>query len=294
LHQLLKLDYLAEAERRGWPNRGLGNRRNNRNTLSFLGRAPAAQAIERLLGGLGHALKDRGVGDRYRLLRRLYTISPSVHELWFFDSHFRLRVDNIIQGRLGLKTLLTAHASGNHRLGKAVLTYVAKNAILLENQYRGRGIRGLLEVEPERNALERSAQLIRRYQGRRPGDQEGLLRSGLIEEVLATAHGLLRDAGYAPITLGNLATKDRWLFYAPCAINEGPLFIPGGQLLPSMLADSLDRVSSRDALGQHLIVWDYLSEDSSLAASGQMAAWRLRIRELLASSGKGDKAGLEL
>lgn len=286
LHQLVKLDYLEEAKKRRWPNLGLGNQWNNRNTLSFLHRAPAAREIGRLLDEFQRVLKGQKLEDCYWLLRWLYIVSPSLHELWFFESHFRVRTDNIIQGRLGLKTLLTACSLGNQSLWKAALTYVSKNVIMLENQYRGMGVCGLLEMEPAQDALNRSAELIQRYQQEKPGDQRQLLRSGFIEELLAVVHSLLRDEGFDSLISGNLATKEKWLFYAPCVINEGPLFIPKDDFPLAVLTDNLNVVNPGKTLLQCFILWDYLSEDKVSLASGEhIAAWRLRIQELLTSAG---------
>jgi len=290
LHQLIKVDYLEEARRQAWPNYGLGNQRNNRNTLNFLCRAPVAKKIEQPLSELQQFLKGTELGECYRLLCHLYTISPSIHELWFFDSHFRIRIDNIIQGRLGFKTLLTARSRGNERLWKATLTYVMKNAILLENQYRLMGSGMLLRVKPEPNVLPRLAQLIQWYQENPPGNREELLSSGVIEEVLEVVHGLLLDTWCDPFSWDKLATRDKWLLYAPCAINEGPLFIPKNKSFSTMLINNLNKINPRDALQQHWIIWDYLSEDGISPASGeQLAMWRLRILGLIESV---DKSGL--
>lgn len=118
-HQQLKVGYLRSALKRRWPDFGTGNKKNNRNTVAFLKEMEKEQKYRMFfqeLQDLQNQLRSKDVEQNYSILRELYAISSGIHELWFFDTHFKIRVENVIKGRLGLKALLRAQLSKNPSL----------------------------------------------------------------------------------------------------------------------------------------------------------------------------------
>jgi hypothetical protein len=85
-----------------------------------------------------------------------------------------------------------------------------------------------------------------------------LLGSGILHRGLEVVHGLVRSVGYAPILSGALATSEKWLFYAPCAVNEGPLLLPrDGVDLLGITPRGYTCEDTREMLQQALSVCEY-------------------------------------
>lgn len=219
----------------------------------------------------------------YRTLRRLYFVSPSLHELWFFGEHYRLRINHIVRGRLGLKALLRAHTSRNEALAKASITYMVKNAILLETMYRPCGLPGMLDTEPPDDLPGACRRLLDRYDPAVPSNAKDLLRSQLLRQGLEVVHGLVKSVGYGPIVSGRLATSEKWLLYAPCVVNEGPLLLPqnGADLLGMKAGEPRVR-ETRDMLKRNFTVCEYDRGTGARLWCGEDACSNHELRERIA------------
>lgn len=260
LHQKLKLDYLYHALDHRYPNLGLGNDKNNKNTVDFLKKSKNRyrQFFEKLAALRREVRKSADPAENYSILKELYMISPSVHELWFFDSHFRIRIEAIIKGRLGLRTFLTARSKGNQPLSKAAITYLTKNCILLENQYASEIGEGLLDARPLKQIIPRARELSK--MDLTFENQRNVLNSGVIEKIFSLVHALLKDVNYQPLTSDNLARKERWLYYAPCSVNEGPLFLPKKGTPLTAISSNVSLENPRQSLSEELHIRDYFDE----------------------------------
>jgi hypothetical protein len=272
-HQELKVAYLRAAEKEGWESRGIGNEQNNRNTVHFLEHSVSQKKRQ---GELAQALNlirrqasrsgdrnEKGIRRACALLRELYILAPGIHELWFQDSNYRVRADNIIRGRLGMKTLLTAKEKGRRTVMRGSMTYLLKNALLLENQYRHAGVARLLDQPPEPHPFRAGAEISSTYRPERYPDIFSLLEDNLLPQLLRTVHGLLKNERYQTLTDGKLATRKKWLYYASCSINEGPFFVPRQEGLPSELS-IIDLEHPRSSLQRKLEVLDYSASKDRL------------------------------
>lgn len=213
----------------------------------------------------------------YRSLKELYAISPGVHELWFFDTHFRIRLDNVVRGKHGLKALLKARSSKNRALFKATVSYLTKQAILLELQYGAEGIVGLLDTDPAIDYRAKAWWILKIYRSERFQNHRQLVRAGIIEGILT--HSLLRRENYATLKSSRLASKELWLYYAPCAINEGPIFAPKGKILPAQLALEVELDEPRISLLRGLEIWDYRGAKSPELIEEILASASKRLKE---------------
>lgn len=85
-HQGLKNEYLQWAKEK-LPNNGIGAEYNGE-TLKVLGRCNVIEEINTRVDIIKNFIKDKDYQERYKMLREIYVIHPSFHELWFFDGHF--------------------------------------------------------------------------------------------------------------------------------------------------------------------------------------------------------------
>lgn len=133
-----------------------------------------------------------------------------------------------------------------------------KNAILLENMYRPCGLPGMLDTRPPDDLPRACRRLLDRYNRAASANAPDLLWSGLLGQGLEVVHGLVKSVGYAPIVSGRLATSEKWLLYAPCAVNEGPLTLPQNEAdLPGMKVGEPHVRRTRDMLKRNLTVCEY-------------------------------------
>jgi len=142
-HQELKHEYLQWAKGR-LPNNGIGAEYNGE-TLKVLGNCNIIEEINTTVDIIKNFIKNKDSRERYEILREIYVIHPSLHELWFFDGHFNHFTGNeyskrlsIVFHRCGLNSYLTSYGRGTlkNRI-KSVSTFVLKQTILSENLFSG-------------------------------------------------------------------------------------------------------------------------------------------------------------
>ena len=173
-------------------------------------------------------IEIRGIQDpfeRYEIIREMYCTHPSLHELWFFDDHFRnffTAKSGGMKQRSGLHSVLTSLERGTFTMTrrKQVSTSLIKQTILLENMFCGRmshSLRDAVVLSEEEMAAE-----IRALSGIGSPSPEDIVDA--IPSVLDITRTILELSNFHPLSTLTPLTEGSFLFYAPCAINEGPLF----------------------------------------------------------------------
>jgi hypothetical protein len=221
LHQALKREYLNWASKK--KDKGIGTK-NNPLTLKFINRYLSPSLKKEILQELkiiSNFLKtNNNLTENYQILREIYIISPSFHEMWFFSTHFATNLKSIIKGRLGLKAFLTSKKKGIlNKTFKGITSFVTKRFILLENLFPQK--ESVIKSQPSKN-VERDINLLLNRDEKFDSPEE-------INEVLPIlyriTHYFLKKTKYSLLKSEILLGKNSWLKYAPCAINEGPIFI---------------------------------------------------------------------
>lgn len=228
-HQELKNEYLEWAEGR-LPNNGIGAEYNGE-TLKVLGRCNAIKEINTKVGIVKNLIKDKDYQERYEILREIYVIHPSFHELWFFDWHFNhfTCAGKILTGRLGIKSYLTwLNGERLDKTRKGISTFTLKRTILLENLFSGVLDCSLCDVDPlSDEQLKKAIEGLKSDLEKRVGSKEDSLyfpediksKMPVIFEICRT---LLERTDFDALKTDKLLSHGGWLYYAPCNINEGP------------------------------------------------------------------------
>lgn len=212
-HQELKYDYLQWAKDK--PNQGLGSV-NNSFTLEFLKKQADKNKIKEIKNSIKLLLNKRYDNEtKYMFLRELYLIHPSFHEIWFFNTHYNH--SEITTGRLGLKAYLTCKPD-NEKTQKGITTFLLKRAILLENLYSSKLPKTLIEYETTENPYHEIKLFLDQYNDNL--DHAEVLE--LLPYFFQIVNSLLKKFDFA--SFDSVLNYNSWMLYAPCSINEGPIF----------------------------------------------------------------------
>lgn len=234
-HQELKNEYLEWTKgRQGLLHNGGIGSENNTATIEFLKTDSAmVKEINTRLGMVKEAIRNKDWQERYEILREIYVIHPSFHELWFFDWHFNhfTCAGKILTGRLGIKSYLT-WLNGKHldKTRKGISTFTLKRTILLENLFSGVLDCSLCDFDPlSDEQLKISIEGLKSDLEKRTGSKKDPLylaediqsKMPVIFEICRT---LLERTDFDALKTDKLLSYNGWLCYAPCNINEGPIF----------------------------------------------------------------------
>lgn len=182
-HQDLKREYLKIGSHLG----------SNCNSFTLNWIKKNTQSLDPFINSL--------LGGDYNDIRKLYIVSPSLHELWYFDIHFWHLMKNILYGRLGLKAVLTSRRN-NTSIDSS--TFLLRRAILIENML---GSDLMLNASPLYLSQENFNLLTNSVDSLNVDFQFFFsLIKGLID--LSRMENLVKT----------------WKFYSPCTFNEGPIF----------------------------------------------------------------------
>jgi hypothetical protein len=208
--------------------------------------------------------------------------------MWFYDRHFSLFYEPKLGGiysRLGLKSVSTSIKKGTlpGRL-KGISTFLLKWVILLDNLYAGKTERSLFDYPPVDNAklLENVRQL---QKDPNPDVNEVIQDLPIIYE---TIHTILHRTGYSSLDPDIILDNDRVLMYAPCAVNEGPIFHKISQDSRSVIlkkAMSGDRSLVRKTLAEHFTIRPIASDEKKSLKSSSI----LQAREPVAHTEKNQR-----
>ena len=220
-HYKLKNEYLQWAKGK-LTNNGIGAE-HNAETLKVLGKCNAIEEINTKVDTIKKLIKRRDYQERYEILREIYVIHPSFHELWFFDGHFNHFTGRggLLTGRLGLKSYLTSLSSGKlEKRIKGISTFVFKRTILVENLFSGVLDNSLFDFDPlDNKELEAKIKDLAKLSDPSPSDIKLKM-----QDVFKITRTLLDNTDYDTLDGNRLLDRDKWLYYAPCDINEGPIF----------------------------------------------------------------------
>jgi len=225
-HQELKREYLQWAKG-NLPNNGIGAEHNGE-TLEVLGKCKAVEEINARVGMVKNLSKNTGCQERYEILREIYAIHPSFHELWFFDGHFNHLTGDVYSKRIsivfhrcGLNSYLTSYRRGTlEKRIKSVSTFVLKQTILSENLFSGVLGCSLFDFDAL-NDEQFEAKIIDLNKLSNPSPDELKSKMPDLFEITKT---LLDKTEYDALKTDKLLESGKWLSYAPCDINEGPIF----------------------------------------------------------------------
>jgi len=221
LHQVLKKEYLTWAFKK--KDKGIGSK-NNPLTLKFINKylSPSLKKeILRELKIISNFLKaNNKLVENYQILREIYIISPSFHEIWFFSTHFATNLKSVINGRLGLKAFLTSKKKGTlNKTLKGITSFVTKRSILLENLFSQKA--SVIESQPSKN-VEKDINLLLNTSKNFDSPEE---INKALPVLYRITHYFLKKTKYSLLKSDILIGKNSWLKYAPCSVNEGPIFI---------------------------------------------------------------------
>jgi hypothetical protein len=238
-HQELKKQYLDWAKNK--KDCGIGSQHNSL-TLDYINNHAEKNLLKHIRNDLKELFNNENdIEEQYLNLRELYLIHPSFHECWFFSSHFNHQ--EIIKGRLGLKAYLTC-SSDNQRTIKGVTTFLLKRGILLENLYSSQLKKSIIDHEPVNNVKNEINSFLDRY-------NEEMNSSKVLEllpDLFAIVKTLLEETDY--FSLDSVVNFKPWITYAPCSINEGPIFTKKSDKSRVDIFKSFERLDEYDIRGQ--------------------------------------------
>jgi hypothetical protein len=140
--------------------------------------------------------------------------------MWFFSTHFATNLKSVIKGRLGLKAFLTSNKKGTlNKTFKGITSFVIKRSILLENLFSQKA--GVIESQPSKN-VERDINLLLNTSKKFDSPEE---INKALPVLYRITHYFLKKTKYSLLKSEILLGKNSWLKYAPCSVNEGPIFI---------------------------------------------------------------------
>lgn len=239
-HQELKNEYSEWAKgRQGLFHNGIGSE-NNTATIKFLRTdSVMVKEVNTRLNIVKEAIRNGDCQERYKALREIYVIHPSFHELWFFDGHFNhfTCAGKILTGRLGIKSYLT-WLNGKHldKTRKGISTFTLKRTVLLENLFSGVLDCSLCDFDPlSDEQLKKYIKGLKSDLEKRVGSKKCYCseedplyfpediksKMPVIFEICRT---LLERTDFDALKTDKLLSYGGWLHYAPCNINEGPIF----------------------------------------------------------------------
>jgi len=223
-HQDLKREYFKWAKGK-IPNNGYGHDNNKATTLFLKKHSKIASDVKKTLKVLKTKIKTlEDKEQKYNILREIYIIHPSFHEMWLFEGHYNHfnGKGKIINGRGGLKSYFTSlnHGTLSNRL-KIITTWLFKRTILLENLFSG--VLGFSLFDTNILNEKELIQNLRKINGISFETPEEVKFE--MNNLFRICHTLLDKTNYCTLENNNLLSNEAWLEYSQCGINEGPIFI---------------------------------------------------------------------
>jgi len=219
LHQQIKREYLMN-----FGENGIGSK-NNPITLNWLKnqRGENFKRIRTILNQIKRFIRQSNdIQNNYKILREIYAISPSFHENWFYEDHLIRNFEAISKKRSGLKAYLTSKQKGTlEKTLQGITTTVFKYTLLLENLTCSKLSNSLMN-----KSISLSDDVKRDIKNILNITENAVLTSDIIVKsmpcLFRIVRYLLELSGYKQLKSDVLLKS--WLLYAPCSINEGPIF----------------------------------------------------------------------
>lgn len=251
LHQDLKYKYLEWASNK--KDRGIGSAHNplTKDFIENVMDDKTKNKIEQNLKLLSNYQCDKRA--KYNLIRELYMIHPSFHEIWFFSHHYPH--GEILKHRNGLKSYLK---TDNTIKKKICTTFLLKMAILLENLYSSQLKKTLLDYDSVDNVEDNIRFFLSKYNENLSHEEVLKMLPGFFRIVKT----LLETTNY--FSFDNIMKYNIWFDYAYCSINEGPIFIkkskkPRIEIIKEL--KNLNENEIRKHLNKNFIVEEVANDD---------------------------------
>ena len=274
-HQDVKRQYLVWAARRPELRNGGVGAENNRATATFIREnCQGLQPCLSLLEEIRKRAEALDLRDRYEVMRELFVVHPSLHELWDFDGHAGYHRDGILGNRYqGMGALLKKLKAGDG-VGaiRPASVFLAREAIMLENLYSSRLAGSLLDAPllDDKRLVSEMETAVATW-----GPLSVIAFAEKVPAFLSIVHTLLERTGYYGLEWGRVFKNNDWMVgYAPCAVNEGPVFtrIASRSRLEILKGlPALDQASIHDHLLTHFDVTleDYEKDKGTTMANHQ-------------------------
>lgn len=270
-HQDLKRAWLQEAYDK-FEDNGIGSHHNNETKDFFQNsRKDLLLNCRQMTTNIARYIDDcPKIEERYQIFRELYYIHPSFHERWFADEHIAYVTRVLLKGRLGIGVFLS-NPDRSPKVMKGISTFVLRRVLLLENLLAGGLTSSLFEESPLTDT-----ELKTKYQkiyGASYTTADDIRER--MPDIFQVAHTILERTHYGSLTPEILLSKDKWLLYAPCSINEGPIFHKTSpktrvEIFSSITTTDVEEL--REYLRQHFEIqpvrYDALNENEG--TSGQL------------------------
>lgn len=224
LHQELKREYFKWAKGKIL-NNGYGSENNSETTKFLKNHSDIVNGVKKTLKKIKTEIKSfENKEQKYNTLREIYIIHPSFHEMWFFNDHYNhfYGASRIINGRGGLKSYMTSvnRRTIEKRL-KMITTWVFKRTLLLENLFSGVLDFSLFDSNILTDKeFEQELRIITASSIKTTEEVQSEINA-----LFRICHTLLEKTDFTTLENNNLLSNDKWLYYAQCNINEGPIFI---------------------------------------------------------------------
>jgi len=165
----------------------------------------------------------------------------------------------LFSGDFGLRFLLSSYKKGTLEETLPHLTAsVFKHVILLENVYQSYLTETIFTAGISGDVFAKIKDVIDDFQQSDISTVDKVAHSSLIADLSAICHTLLSFTGYDVLLSGELVSEMEWLLYAPCAINEGVMFLRKNK---EYLANAIDKRlwlnDVRKNLGEYLYLYDF-------------------------------------
>ena len=251
-HQKVKRAYLAWCPGRdGLYLNGVGSG-NNKRTKDFL-RANSAvlRPVKIVCGKIAAASRDLPPEEKYDLMREVYLVHPSFHEVWWIDKHFTSSLEHVLfkTQYIALNKLIGHLDNNTHRSIKGTATFLARYTILFENLLSSRLTTSLLDASPDQTAL--------RSNVKEAVDSWGTLSiTEFVKEMpvlYSIALTLLEMSGSRGLEPSHLLNTNTWIVnWAQCVLNEGPLIAKISDLSRVEILRSLPSLTDQKAIRSYL------------------------------------------
>jgi len=254
-HQDVKRAYLAWCPTQaGLVENGVGSDNNGR-TSDFLKRERYAVLgqVTRLRNSIIRSSKELDRRQTYELVREVYLVHPSFHEVWWIDKHFEHDHGSVLHNRrFGLDKLMRYIDSKNSSRVYGSVTFLTRYTLLLENLLSSRLTVSLLDVPPDQDALRSNVdEIIDAWGSGTPPTITEFARE--MPVLFSVIHTLLEMTDYRALSIDRLLDTNRWLSgWAQCSVNEGPLLTKTSNLSRVELFQGLPSLEDQDAIRNYL------------------------------------------
>lgn len=217
IHQEIKREFINEF--------GKTKISNNSFTKKWL-RSRDNSEIKDILKKIIKIMKQNtDLKTNYYILREIHAINPSFHEMWTFKDHLKADYDDLIYGMGGIKACKTSIQNDELKQGnlKRITTILLRYTILLENLLSSKLNKEFMDSQYKpSNNIKRDLDMILESHKNKKTNLDSTLE--IMPILFRIVHYLLKKCECLQLKSNNLLKK--WLEYAPCSINEGPIFIP--------------------------------------------------------------------